>query len=536
CEPSCGAGESCLSGSCYHFNCGSVPCGPGQVCVQGSCAAAAWVGVACPAGQACVDGGCAIPGCDAGPCGPEIACASQTCGGETSRCGLSSDGGWGWQPSAGPVACDDGDSCTENDGCAPDGGCQGTPLACDTPPAGCFSAGGVCSAGACSYPPSPVGTACDGGGSCNGAGGCIPAGALCLPSANPCLGAGSATSDGGCTYPPLPQGTGCATASYCDGAGNCVQEPPCPAPPNPCLGAGTPLADGGCSYPPVGVGTTCSLPNAQGDCAGGACQIASCDPGYSNCDGIAANGCETPLGSSQNCAACGNACSAPGPDQTSACVSGGCQLTCAPGYASVDGFCGNFGGAFQQNVGGCSSTPCERSNPLDPGACGCPTGFAPSAPYATADDCAGVPPTPYVAANAYFCETDAAKATDVWAGAYQQDDPVSCGVGCRVTNPYTGGCSCPAGATDVAIRAILQTSCGVFGSRIHACLDSQATPSAFGGLYEVQDQGSCWAGNPLAPGGGCGCPQGFSPQSQLRTLVDPSAGVINGAVVFACYP
>jgi len=49
--------------------------------------------------------------------------------------------------------------------------------------------------------------------------------------------------------------------------------------------------------------------NAYQGCLGGVCKTKCVDPQrWGNCDGIASNGCETPLGSDENCMVCGNAC------------------------------------------------------------------------------------------------------------------------------------------------------------------------------------------------------------------------------------
>ena len=57
-------------------------------------------------------------------------------------------------------------------------------------------------------------------------------------------------------------------------------------------------------------GTVCSAgPNSIPACTAGQCQIAACSPGFANCDGIAANGCETNLNTVANCGSCGHACS-----------------------------------------------------------------------------------------------------------------------------------------------------------------------------------------------------------------------------------
>jgi hypothetical protein len=53
---------------------------------------------------------------------------------------------------------------------------------------------------------------------------------------------------------------------------------------------------------------TCSLPNAVTACTNGMCAITSCVGGTADCDGIADNGCETPVITNANCGACGSAC------------------------------------------------------------------------------------------------------------------------------------------------------------------------------------------------------------------------------------
>ena len=63
--------------------------------------------------------------------------------------------------------------------------------------------------------------------------------------------------------------------------------------------------------------------NATATCNGTACGF-TCNSGFGNCDGNAANGCETNLNTTDNhCGACGSACSA-----SQACVSGSCVTVC----------------------------------------------------------------------------------------------------------------------------------------------------------------------------------------------------------------
>ncbi|MFO0609355.1 MAG: hypothetical protein U0324_39690 [Polyangiales bacterium] len=117
-------------------------------------------------------------------------------------------------------------------------------------------------------------------------------------------------------------GVTCATGDACHAAGVC----------NPATGL--------CSNPSSPDGTACPLANASGACASGACGVAACNPGFANCDGNAANGCETSATTVANCGACGNACAA-APHASPACAAGACRLTCDAGWYDADGNAAN---------------------------------------------------------------------------------------------------------------------------------------------------------------------------------------------------
>jgi hypothetical protein len=69
-------------------------------------------------------------------------------------------------------------------------------------------------------------------------------------------------------------------------------------------------------------------------CAGPACELA-CDPGYASCDHDPRNGCETLLGTVDNCARCGDRCSAD--HAQGVCVTRRCELqSCAPNFADCN--------------------------------------------------------------------------------------------------------------------------------------------------------------------------------------------------------
>ncbi len=67
------------------------------------------------------------------------------------------------------------------------------------------------------------------------------------------------------------------------------------------------------------------------------CQVVECNPGWGNCDGLHANGCEVDLLSSvANCGQCAAACSDAN-TQGLACSNGQCVPTCVNGYADCNG-------------------------------------------------------------------------------------------------------------------------------------------------------------------------------------------------------
>jgi hypothetical protein len=86
-------------------------------------------------------------------------------------------------------------------------------------------------------------------------------------------------------------------------------------------------------------GVPCAaVANGTPICSGFICGVGSCDSGYADCFGGAANGCETNLLSDVNhCNTCGTVCPVVA-NGTRACVSGGCAVgSCAAGYADCDG-------------------------------------------------------------------------------------------------------------------------------------------------------------------------------------------------------
>jgi hypothetical protein len=83
-------------------------------------------------------------------------------------------------------------------------------------------------------------------------------------------------------------------------------------------------------------GAVCSAINGATACVAGSCRITTCLAGFADCDGLAANGCETNVGSSvTSCGACGRTCVTA--NGVPACTAGTCATAqCVPGFSDCD--------------------------------------------------------------------------------------------------------------------------------------------------------------------------------------------------------
>lgn len=358
-----GAGESCATGACEPSACDplradcdgnaangcetptntatscggcDIPCAlahASETCTSGSC-----VLLACDTGWADCDGN-PVNGCETdirtlsncGACGTscDLANASESCA--SGSCALTTCNG-GFGNCDGMVA----------------NGCE-TPLTTLTDCGGCGTrcdlsrAGESCASGSC------VLTTCDTGwGNCDGTtgNGCeTPLNTLsdCGACGMACslANAGESCASGTCTI------TTCDPLfASCD----MVSSNGCERPVNT-------LTDcGACNAP-------CDLANASESCASGACVLGMCDPGFGNCDGASGNGCERPLNTLTNCGGCGIACNLANASES--CATGSCLLdTCEPGFANCDG--NNANGCERPintltDCGGCGVV-CDRAN------------------------------------------------------------------------------------------------------------------------------------------------------------------------------
>ncbi len=156
---------------------------------------------------------------------------------------------------------------------------------------------------------------------------------VCVPADDAAYGCGSACDP--CTRPNATSkclGSLCAVDTCAPGFANCDG-----AEPNGCETA-TDSDPGNCGA----CDTVCSAPNAMGLCQGSACSVGPCNPGFSDCDAKAINGCESKLADDPaNCGACGMPCNA-----FQYCNNGKCvNNPCGPGTADCN----------SDNVDGCET-------------------------------------------------------------------------------------------------------------------------------------------------------------------------------------
>jgi hypothetical protein len=162
----------------------------------------------------------------------------------------------------------------------------------------------------------------------------------------------------------------CLADEVCSG-GKCV--PGC-TPERPCPGSLTCCA-GGCIDPSNsidhcgGCGTKCTVTNGSPACTAGKCAIASCKTPWENCDGNAANGCETDTTASRDhCGGCGKPCNPK--NGTGTCALGVCKVSmCNAGFGDcngnpADGCEANFA-SDPANCGSCGGKPVETCNLRD---------------------------------------------------------------------------------------------------------------------------------------------------------------------------
>lgn len=265
--------------------------------------------------------------------------------------------------------------------------------------------------------------------------------------------------------------------------------------------------------------TSCALPNATAMCNRGRCAVASCFTYSADCNHVDADGCEVNVASDVNhCGGCGLRCETR-PNTVARCETGTCQYACAPGYADCDGdpangcevatasdreHCGACGqrcwGADSCCEGVCVATSWDLNHC---GACGnrcvstpgtearCEVGRCVSYCGWPTQECDGDPAT--------VCETDIT-ANDAHCGACNNAcaDGMACREG-RCACPTHGqeGCFDPATGTSRCIDVLSDANnCGYCDNRCPAGMSC-----SYGRCDCAPGQQLCWspADGPLGP-------------------------------------
>ncbi|MBN2498724.1 MAG: hypothetical protein JXR96_29305 [Deltaproteobacteria bacterium] len=309
----CPEGERCASGACYPIDCESEACpGYGEVCVQGQCVERSCVGVTCPEDYACAGGQCYPLDCGGDVCEDERQvcvdgqCTARTCAHVECPEGELCADGWCLPASCSTHGCQEGEVCVDE--VCVDAEC--VHVACDAPPSDyCdgdvqvrFPAEGICIQGVCEYAEERMD--CPGG--CQ-SGRCVDVtcgGVICDP--------GEDCVDEECRCGGV--GPDCGAGETCCGSA-CVRLDSDPA------------HCGRCNHS-CGQHTHCSSSSCH------------CDGGWGECSGGWGDGCETPLGTLENCLGCGDRCGGGGQCAQAVCTPEGCDLNpVADGTACGNRFC-----------------------------------------------------------------------------------------------------------------------------------------------------------------------------------------------------
>jgi len=203
-------------------------------------------------------------------------------------------------------------------------------------------------------------TDCGAGTSCIGAR-CVPgcaADATC-PAGFSCCGSlcknpnTDATSCGGC-------------GAACDVSGQCINGVCGPGPCETGLGECNGDAADGCETDLISNPSNCGRCRAvcaSGRCSGGACTSSECAPGTADCNGEESDRCEASLNTVADCLMCARACSAVNGEPS--CTSRGCAIACDDGFGDcdddVDTGCEANLTDDVENCGACG-TVCENEN------------------------------------------------------------------------------------------------------------------------------------------------------------------------------
>jgi uncharacterized repeat protein (TIGR01451 family) len=301
----------------------------------------------------------------------------------------------------------------------------------------------------------------------------------------------------------------------------------------------------GCEYADTGFQTDvancggcrklCAPQNANAQCSAGTCSIASCTTGFSNCNGLAVDGCEYndswfPT-DSRNCSGCGITCTGGLICRASACV----MNTCTAGQADCDGQpgCEVNTNTDPANCGGCglACSPAHATGSCNGGTCAvgtCAPGFS---------DCDGLPGN--------GCEYD---------NTGFPTDPNNCGSCGAICAPANGSGSCTAGVCKIVGCAPGFSDCdGLPGNGCEydnagfpsdpnhcggcgtACAASHAAPLCTAGSCKMGACDANYVDVDGKPANGCECHKLGTTDGTCDGVDDDCNGLIDDAYVpFSC--
>jgi hypothetical protein len=97
------------------------------------------------------------------------------------------------------------------------------------------------------------------------------------------------------------------------------------------------------------------------------------------------------------------------------------------------------------------------------------------------------------------------------AGVYVTASPLgSCAGGCAIPDEISGACECPVGTTAIELDTAFAGTCGTQSAKLVLCAAISAPVTTFGGAFQRGIDAACRVPNPRT--GDCSCPAGATEQ------------------------